>query len=152
MTSKKVTYFNDLMDAPYDVQLIEETGRKVGHVSIADRNGRGMSAVLMAPHQAERYKIRSCAEWTNNRLKEGLGANNVLLKGYTKVPFVWCSALSSCLPTNYFDWQPGGLSKFSGNGLYPTCYVAHCYKRVISPTFSRVSPSVILINHSMSEK
>ena len=32
----------------------------------------------MAPHQAERYKIRSGAERANSRLKEDFGANNVM--------------------------------------------------------------------------
>jgi len=85
MTSKKVTYLYDLMDAAYDAQLIEETSRKFGHVPIADRNGRGKEVVPMAPHEAERYKIRSCAERANSRLKEDFGANNVMVKGHSKV-------------------------------------------------------------------
>ena len=39
----------------------------------------------MAPHEAERYKIRSCAERANGRLKEDFGANNVMVKGHGKV-------------------------------------------------------------------
>lgn len=56
-TLNKVTYLYNLMDAAYDAQLIAETSRKFGHVSIADRNGRGTDVVPMAPHKAERYKI-----------------------------------------------------------------------------------------------
>jgi Transposase DDE domain/Transposase domain (DUF772) len=85
MTSRKVTYLYDLMDAAYDAQLIEETSRKFGHVPIADRNGRGKEALPMAPHEAERYKIRSCAERANSRLKEDFGASNVMVKGHSKV-------------------------------------------------------------------
>ena len=85
MTSKKVTYLYDLMDAAYDAQLIEETSRKFGHVPIADRNGRGKEVIPMAPHEAERYKIRSCAERANSRLKEDFGASNVMVKGHSKV-------------------------------------------------------------------
>ena len=85
LTSNKVTYLYDLMDAAYDAQRIEETSRKFGHVPIADRNGRGKEVVPMAPHEAERYKIRSCAERANGRLKEDFGANNVMVKGYSKV-------------------------------------------------------------------
>jgi len=39
----------------------------------------------MAPHEAERYKIRSSAERANSRLKEDFGANNVMVKGHSKV-------------------------------------------------------------------
>ena len=85
MTSSKVTYLYDLMDAAYDAQLIDETSRKHGHVPITDRNGRGKEVIPMAPHEAERYKIRSCAERANSRLKEDFGASNVMVKGHSKV-------------------------------------------------------------------
>ena len=73
------------MDAAYDPQLIEETSRKCGHVPIADRNERGKEIVPMALYEAERYKIRSCAERANNRLKEDFGASNTMVKGHNKV-------------------------------------------------------------------
>ena len=85
LTSKKVTYLYDLMDAAYDAQRIEETSWEFGHVPIVDRNGRGKEVVPMAPHEAERYKIRSCAERANSRLKEDFGASNVMVKGHSKV-------------------------------------------------------------------
>lgn len=85
MTSEKVTYLYDLMDAAYDAQLIEETSRKFGHVPIADRNGRGKQVIPMAPHEAERYKIRSCTERANSRLKEDIGACNVMVKGHSEI-------------------------------------------------------------------
>ena len=85
LTSNKVTYLYDLMDAAYDAQLIEETSRKFGHVPITDRNGRGKEVMPMAPHEAERYKIRSNAERANSRLKEDFGASNVMVKGHSKV-------------------------------------------------------------------
>jgi hypothetical protein len=85
MTSTKVTYLYDLMDAAYDAQLIKETSREFGHVPIIDRNGRGKEVPPMAPHEAERYKMRSCAERANSRLKEDFGANNVMVKGHSKV-------------------------------------------------------------------
>jgi hypothetical protein len=65
-----VTYLYDLMDAAYDAKLIAETSREFGHVPITDKNGRGQEVVPMAPHEAERYKIRSSAERANSRLKE----------------------------------------------------------------------------------
>ena len=85
LTSRKVTYLYDLMDAAYDAKRIEETSREFGHVPITDKNGRRKEAVPMAPHEAERYKIRSSAERANSRLKEDFGANNVMVKGHSKV-------------------------------------------------------------------
>jgi hypothetical protein len=85
LSSRKVTYLYDLMDAAYDAKRIEETSRKFGHVPITDKNGRGQEVVPMAPHEAERYKIRSSAERANGRLKEDFGANNVMVKGHPKV-------------------------------------------------------------------
>jgi len=85
MTSRKVTYLYDLMDAAYDAKRIDEISRKFGHVPITDRNGRGQEVTPMAPHEAERYKIRSGAERANSRLKEDFGANNVMVKGHSKV-------------------------------------------------------------------
>ena len=39
----------------------------------------------MAPHEAERDKIRSGAERATAWLKEDCGANNVMVKGHSKV-------------------------------------------------------------------
>ena len=47
-------------------QWIVETSRKFNHVSITDKNSRGLEVAPMAPHEAERYKIRSGAERKNN--------------------------------------------------------------------------------------
>ena len=85
MTSRKVTYLYDLMDAAYDAKRIDEISRQLGHVPITERNGRGQEAIPMAPHEAERYKIRSGAERANSRLKEDFGANNIMVKGHSKV-------------------------------------------------------------------
>ena len=85
MTSSKVSYLYDLMDAAYDAHLIDEASRELGHVPIVDKNGRGKVIAPMAPHEAERYKIRSGAERANSRLKEDFGANNVMVKGHSKV-------------------------------------------------------------------
>ena len=42
-------------------------------------------ALPMAPHEAERYKIRSSAERANSSLKEHFGAGNVMVRGHAKV-------------------------------------------------------------------
>lgn len=85
MTSGKATYLHDLMDAAYDAERIEEISRNNEHVPIIDKNGRGKEVLPMAPHEAERYKIRSSAERANSRLKEDFGANNVMVNGHAKV-------------------------------------------------------------------
>jgi hypothetical protein len=85
MTSQKVAYLYDLMDAAYDAGQIHATSRQFGHVPIIDRNGRGKEVIPMAPHEAERYKIRSSAERANSRLKEDFGASNVMVRGHSKV-------------------------------------------------------------------
>lgn len=85
LSSEKVTYLYDLMDAAYDAERIKEMSRELGHVPIIDKNGRGKDVVPMAPHEAERYKLRSSAERANSRLKEDFGANNVMVRGHSKV-------------------------------------------------------------------
>ena len=85
MTSQKVMYLYDLMDAAYDAGQIDATSREFGHVPLIDRNGRGKEVIPMAPHEAERYKIRSSAERANSRLKEDFGASNVMVRGHSKV-------------------------------------------------------------------
>lgn len=85
LTSKKVTYLYDLMDAAYDAKRINETSRGLGHVPITEKNGRGKEIIPMAPHEAERYKMRSSAERANSRLKGEFGANHVMVKGHCKV-------------------------------------------------------------------
>jgi len=85
LTSNKVTYLYDLMDAAYDAKRINETSRQFGHVPIIDKNPRGKEVIPMAPHEAERYKIRTTAERANGRLKEDCGADNVMVKGHNKV-------------------------------------------------------------------
>ena len=85
LTSSKTTYLYDLMDAAYDAGRINEISRQLGHIPIIDKNGRGKEVIPMAPHEAERYKMRSSVERANGRLKEDFGASNVMVKGYNKV-------------------------------------------------------------------
>ena len=85
LTSSKTTYLYDLMDAAYDARRINEISRQLGHVPIIDKNARGKEVIPMAPHEAERYKMRSSVERANGRLKEDFGASNVMVKGCSKV-------------------------------------------------------------------
>jgi len=85
LTSDKVTYCYDLMDAAYDAAPIWEQSRELNHVPIIDRNPRGQDIVPMAPHEALRYNERSASERCNSRLKEDFGGRNVMVRGAEKV-------------------------------------------------------------------
>ena len=50
LSSSKVSYLYDLMDAAYDAKRIRETSQQFGHVAIIDKNGRGKEVIPMAPH------------------------------------------------------------------------------------------------------
>lgn len=85
LTSGKVTYCYDLMDAAYDAAQIWDQSRELGHVPIIDRNPRRKEVIPMAPHEALRYNERTTAERCNSRLKEDFGARNVMVRGADKV-------------------------------------------------------------------
>ncbi|HBR17489.1 MAG TPA: IS5/IS1182 family transposase, partial [Deltaproteobacteria bacterium] len=85
MTSARVDYLYDVMDAAYDAGQIYETSRTLGHVPLIDRNSRGKESIPMAPHEAVRYNERTVAERLNSRIKEDFGARNVMVKGAEKV-------------------------------------------------------------------
>jgi len=85
ITSERVDYLYDLMDAAYDAQPIYAVSRSLGHVPIIDKNGRGREVIPLAPHEAARYKERTVAERFNSRLKEEFGGGNVMVRGAQKV-------------------------------------------------------------------
>lgn len=85
LTSERVDYLYDLMDAAYDAQPIYEMSRSLGHVPIIDKNGRGREVIPLAPHEAARYRERTVAERFNSRLKEEFGGGNVMVRGARKV-------------------------------------------------------------------
>ena len=85
LTSDRVDYLYDLMDAAYDAQPIYAVSRSLGHVPIIDKNGRGQKVTPLAPHEAARYKERTVAERFNGRLKEEFGGSNVMVRGAQKV-------------------------------------------------------------------
>jgi hypothetical protein len=85
LTSSKVTYCYDLMDAAYDAEPIWEQSKELDHVPIIDRNPRGKEIVPMAPHEAQRYNERTGSERRDSRLKEDFGGRNVMVKGAEKV-------------------------------------------------------------------
>jgi len=85
MTSERVDYLYELMDAAYDAQPIYEVSRTLGHVPIIDKNSRGRDIIALAPHEMVRYRERSVAERFNGRLKDEFGARNVMVRGAQKV-------------------------------------------------------------------
>jgi len=85
LSSARVDYLYDLMDAAYDAKPIYAVSRSLGHVPIIDKNGRGREVIPLAPHEAARYKERTVAERFNSRLKEEFGGDNVMVRGAQKV-------------------------------------------------------------------
>ena len=85
MTSGRVDYLYDLMDAAYDAHQIYEVSKSLGHVPIIDKNSRGKDIIPMAPHEAVRYNERTAVERFNSRMKEEFGARNVMVRGAQKV-------------------------------------------------------------------
>lgn len=85
MTSSRVDYLYDLMDAAYDASQIYEASRTHGHVPLIDKNSRGVEVIPMAPHEALRYNERTESERFNSRLKEDFGGRNVMVRGAQKV-------------------------------------------------------------------
>jgi len=85
LSTSKVVYLYDLMDAAYDAKEIHEISRNLGHVPIIDKNSRGKEVVPMAPHEAKRYNERTAVERFNSRIKEEFGADNVMVRGAHKV-------------------------------------------------------------------
>jgi hypothetical protein len=94
MSSQRVTYCYELMDAAYDAQHIVEHSRGMGHVPIVDppeRGGRNKSTILPHPQrefswaEADRYKERTMIERVNGRLKDEFGARFIRVRGAAKV-------------------------------------------------------------------
>ena len=86
LTSNKVQYCCDFMDAAYDSAAIEMVSKQNGYVPIIDPNKRRkkLKAQLL-PHEKERYKERGAVERFFGRLKDEFGAKHVMVKGTKKV-------------------------------------------------------------------
>lgn len=52
LTSARIDYLYDLMDAASDAQPIYTVSRSLGHVPIIDKNGRGREIIPLAPPEA----------------------------------------------------------------------------------------------------
>jgi hypothetical protein len=97
MSTQRVTYFYELMDAAYDAHHIDEQSRHLGHVPIVDPKAPGgpksqAKAIPMGKPKREltwaeqdRYKERTMVERVNGRLKDEFGGRNVRVRGAAKV-------------------------------------------------------------------
>ena len=97
MSTQRVIYFYELMDAAYEAHHITEQSRHLGHVPIVDPKapggpknpaeavplGKGKRELGWA--EQERYKERSMVERVNARLKDEFGGRNVRVRGAAKV-------------------------------------------------------------------
>ena len=97
MSTQRVTYFYELMDAAYEAHHIQEASRSLGHVPIVDPKAPGgpksqAKDIPMAKPKRElswaeqdRYKERTMVERANARLKDEFGGRNVRVRGAAKV-------------------------------------------------------------------
>lgn len=97
MSTQRVTYCYDIMDAAYDAYYIRQTSIQLGHVAIIDpkapggpkseakTNPLGSLARQLSPAQQERYKERTMVERVNGRLKDEFGGRQVRVRGAAKV-------------------------------------------------------------------
>jgi hypothetical protein len=97
MSTQRVDYCYELMDAAYEAHHIVEHSRQLGHVAIVDPKAPGgpksqAKAIPMGKSKREltwaeqdRYKERTMVERVNGRLKDEFGARTVRVRGAVKV-------------------------------------------------------------------
>src|ERR1700690_877110 len=99
MTSARIAYLYDLMDAAYDAAAIHDHSKALGHAPIINRNFRAQhEAKAEWAKEVERMKLihmrdpddvifdfRTLAERVNARLKDEFGARSVRVRGAIKV-------------------------------------------------------------------
>ncbi|MBV8112992.1 MAG: transposase [Hyphomicrobiales bacterium] len=99
MTSARISYLYDLMDAAYDAAAIHDHSRALGHAPIVDRNFRAdhegkaewgreverMKLIHMPDFDDAIYDFRTMAERVNARLKDEFGARFLRVRGALKV-------------------------------------------------------------------
>jgi hypothetical protein len=91
MSSQRVTYFYELMDAGYDAQHIREQSESLGHVPIIDPHQYQSVAfeekrkLELSPAQKQRYRERTMVERINARVKDEFGGRTIRVRGHAKV-------------------------------------------------------------------
>lgn len=84
-TSRKLTYLYDVADSAYCSPILNEASRSLGHVPLVDHNPRRGEKIPFAPHEAQRYKVRSQSERANAYLKDSHGGSHVWVRGHAKI-------------------------------------------------------------------
>jgi hypothetical protein len=99
MTSARVFYLYDLMDAAYDAAAIDKQSKALGHVPLIDPNFRGqheakaecaaevarMKFIRLPDTDDKLYDFRTMVERVNARLKDEFGGRFVRVRGPIKV-------------------------------------------------------------------
>jgi hypothetical protein len=99
MTSARVFYLYDLMDAAYDAAAIDKQSKALGHVPLIDPNFRGqheakaecaaevarMKFIRLPDTDDKLYDFRTMVERVNARLKDEFGGRFVRVRGAIKV-------------------------------------------------------------------
>jgi hypothetical protein len=93
MTTQRVTYCYELMDAAYDAIHIRQQSSSMGHVPIIDPNRRGAqqppfqpsATPELSPAEQQRYRERSMVERVNARIKDDFGGRTIRVRGHAKV-------------------------------------------------------------------
>ncbi len=110
LTSQRVTYLYDLMDAAYDANAIDAHSRSLGHVPLIAPNGASVpipkrrqdslrgydkrrkaptrydrKRVPFTPAQEQRFRLRTMVERVNSRLKDEFGARFIRVRGASKI-------------------------------------------------------------------
>ncbi len=97
ISTKRVTYFYEVMDSAYDAYHIREKSRELGHVPIVDPKAPivpkgkvpaipvGVVRRQLSWAEEERYKERTMVERVNARLKDEFGGRHVRVRGAAKV-------------------------------------------------------------------
>ena len=84
-TSSKLTYLYDVADAAYCSPILSDASRNLNHVPLVDHNPRRGEKIPFAPHEAQRYKVRSQSERVNAYLKDSHGGSHVWVRGHGKI-------------------------------------------------------------------
>lgn len=85
MSAGKVRSLYELMDSAYCSEEIRTHIEGNDRVVLVDHNKRRGEKIPFAPHEADRYKIRSGAERSNARLKDEFGGDKIYVRGRDKV-------------------------------------------------------------------
>jgi len=93
MTTQRVTYCYELMDAAYDATHLREQSRAMGHVPIIDPNPHRTqrepfqpdNTPRLSPAQQQRYRERTMVERVNARIKDEFGGRQIRVRGHAKV-------------------------------------------------------------------